>query len=314
MLPLVSALDREELDSFPHDVIQAELNNWQQILFYGDMDGFQNSGDKRHDHPDASSSSSLPNENRNRASVHQMTAPYFPAHGSPPQIPPETYNYLIHALLSLQGSASHPHPQNHPGTYPHTTQPSSLLQFTPPNYEWPPSPNGAQLMPGAPVVGSPSIFSSNAPVSLAPGVVPQNIASPSHLPIPPVSVPSDASPEQDPDQTEEGIPTTEDKRRRNTAASARFRIKKKQKTLNLERTVSDLTGRTEELEREAAELRRENGWLKEIVLLKGRKLAVGSQWASPAARDSQEENDRQRTESELESGEKRNEKGKAKES
>ncbi|KAJ7275412.1 PLC-like phosphodiesterase [Mycena haematopus] len=54
----------------------------------------------------------------------------------------------------------------------------------------------------------------------------------------------------------------DDKRRRNTAASARFRIKKKQKTLGLERTVSDLTGRAEELEREAADLRRENGWLK----------------------------------------------------
>jgi hypothetical protein len=73
----------------------------------------------------------------------------------------------------------------------------------------------------------------------------------------------------------------EDKRTRNTAASgaisvlepkgielkipspsARFRIKKKQKTLALERTVSDLTGRAEDLEREAADLRRENGWLK----------------------------------------------------
>ncbi|KAF8213469.1 hypothetical protein K438DRAFT_1804034 [Mycena galopus ATCC 62051] len=65
----------------------------------------------------------------------------------------------------------------------------------------------------------------------------------------------------------------EDKRRRNTAASARFRIKKKQKALGLERTVSDLTGRAEELEREAADLRRENGWLKEIVMLKGGRLA-----------------------------------------
>lgn len=53
---------------------------------------------------------------------------------------------------------------------------------------------------------------------------------------------------------------------------ARFRIKKKQRNLNLERTVSDLTGRAEELEREATELRRENGWLKEIVMLKGRTL------------------------------------------
>ncbi|EIM92802.1 uncharacterized protein STEHIDRAFT_34052, partial [Stereum hirsutum FP-91666 SS1] len=57
----------------------------------------------------------------------------------------------------------------------------------------------------------------------------------------------------------------EEKRRRNTAASARFRVKKKQKTHNLERTVSELTGRVDELEQEASDLRRENGWLKEIV-------------------------------------------------
>ncbi|KAJ6627969.1 hypothetical protein B0H10DRAFT_1992958 [Mycena sp. CBHHK59/15] len=71
----------------------------------------------------------------------------------------------------------------------------------------------------------------------------------------------------------EGSEEYEDKRRRNTAASARFRNKKKQRTLDLEKSVSDLTGRTEELEREASELRRENGWLKEIVMLKGGRLA-----------------------------------------
>ncbi|KAF9535473.1 hypothetical protein CPB83DRAFT_841811 [Crepidotus variabilis] len=68
---------------------------------------------------------------------------------------------------------------------------------------------------------------------------------------------------------------TEEKRRRNTAASARFRIKKKHKTITLERSVSDLTGRAEELEREVADLRRENGWLKEIVMLKGAQFQVG---------------------------------------
>lgn len=42
--------------------------------------------------------------------------------------------------------------------------------------------------------------------------------------------------------------------------------------MNLERTVSDLTSRATELEREVADLRRENGWLKEIVMLKGATL------------------------------------------
>ncbi|KIJ45610.1 hypothetical protein M422DRAFT_166226 [Sphaerobolus stellatus SS14] len=72
----------------------------------------------------------------------------------------------------------------------------------------------------------------------------------------------------------------EDKRQRNTAASARFRIKKKQKTLELERTVSDLTSRAAELEREATNLRRENSWLKEIVILKGRQNIASSQMAA----------------------------------
>ncbi|KAF8584512.1 hypothetical protein K439DRAFT_1294867, partial [Ramaria rubella] len=67
----------------------------------------------------------------------------------------------------------------------------------------------------------------------------------------------------------------EDKRQRNTAASARFRIKKKQKSLNLERTVSDLTSRAEELEKEATNLRRENTWLKEMVIMKGRQSRAG---------------------------------------
>lgn len=57
---------------------------------------------------------------------------------------------------------------------------------------------------------------------------------------------------------------------------ARFRIKKKQKTTNLERSVSDLSGRADELEREVQDLRRENGWLKEIVMLKGSRYAAAN--------------------------------------
>lgn len=58
--------------------------------------------------------------------------------------------------------------------------------------------------------------------------------------------------------------------------AARFRVKKKHKTLSLERSVTELTGRAEELEREAADLRRENGWLKEIVMLKGTRFAASN--------------------------------------
>ena len=94
----------------------------------------------------------------------------------------------------------------------------------------------------------------------------------------------------------DAISGAEDKRRRNTAASgklsinfareadrytqfltARFRIKKKHKTLALERSVADLEERAEDLEREAADLRRENGWLKEMLIMKGRRRNIKGQ-------------------------------------
>ncbi|KAF8184943.1 hypothetical protein K438DRAFT_1436340, partial [Mycena galopus ATCC 62051] len=58
----------------------------------------------------------------------------------------------------------------------------------------------------------------------------------------------------------------EDKRRRNTAASARFRLKKKEREAALETRAKELEGRVNELERECEGLRRENGWLKGLVV------------------------------------------------
>ncbi|KAI6109209.1 hypothetical protein EDD16DRAFT_1487473 [Pisolithus croceorrhizus] len=58
----------------------------------------------------------------------------------------------------------------------------------------------------------------------------------------------------------------EDKRRRNTAASARFRLKKKEREAALERRAKELEERVLELERECEGLRRENGWLKGLVV------------------------------------------------
>ena len=40
----------------------------------------------------------------------------------------------------------------------------------------------------------------------------------------------------------------------------------------MERTVTSLSHQVDELEREAADLRRENGWLKEIVMLRARRV------------------------------------------
>jgi len=58
----------------------------------------------------------------------------------------------------------------------------------------------------------------------------------------------------------------EDKRRRNTAASARFRLKKKEREAAMERNLKNLENRVVELEREAEGLRKENGWLRGLLV------------------------------------------------
>lgn len=63
-----------------------------------------------------------------------------------------------------------------------------------------------------------------------------------------------------------GVCAAEDKRRRNTAASARFRAKKKEREAALEKRSKELETRVNELERECESLRRENGWLKGLVV------------------------------------------------
>jgi hypothetical protein len=57
----------------------------------------------------------------------------------------------------------------------------------------------------------------------------------------------------------------EDKRRRNTAASARFRVKKKQREQALERNVKEINDRNSKLEAKVTQLEMENKWLKDLI-------------------------------------------------
>ncbi len=57
----------------------------------------------------------------------------------------------------------------------------------------------------------------------------------------------------------------EDKRRRNTAASARFRVKKKQREQALERTAKEQSDRAAALEARISHLEMENKWLKNLI-------------------------------------------------
>jgi hypothetical protein len=60
----------------------------------------------------------------------------------------------------------------------------------------------------------------------------------------------------------------EDKRRRNTAASARFRIKKKQREQALEKSAKEMTDKVTNLENKVAQLETENKWLKNLLVEK----------------------------------------------
>jgi len=72
--------------------------------------------------------------------------------------------------------------------------------------------------------------------------------------------------EPSPDSSASPVSQAEDKRRRNTAASARFRLKKKEREAALEKRAKELETKVNELEKECEGLRRENGWLKGLVV------------------------------------------------
>jgi hypothetical protein len=60
----------------------------------------------------------------------------------------------------------------------------------------------------------------------------------------------------------------EDKRRRNTAASARFRVKKKQREQALEKSAKEMSDKVTALENRINQLETENKWLKGLIMEK----------------------------------------------
>lgn len=69
------------------------------------------------------------------------------------------------------------------------------------------------------------------------------------------------------------VAAEEDKRRRNTAASARFRVKKKMREQTLEKTVKETTDKNTALEARVTALELENQWLKNLITEKNGKSA-----------------------------------------
>ena len=74
-----------------------------------------------------------------------------------------------------------------------------------------------------------------------------------------------ASPRQVSPEQQSRLAAEEDKRRRNTAASARFRVKKKQREQALERTVKEVNDKNTALEARINQLEIENQWLKNLI-------------------------------------------------
>ncbi|KAI9319242.1 hypothetical protein BX666DRAFT_1817447, partial [Dichotomocladium elegans] len=66
----------------------------------------------------------------------------------------------------------------------------------------------------------------------------------------------------------EQIAAEEDKRRRNTAASARFRIKKKMREQAMEQTVQEMKSKADYLQERVFELEQEVKWLRSLLLEK----------------------------------------------
>ncbi|KAJ5556826.1 hypothetical protein N7494_000741 [Penicillium frequentans] len=122
-----------------------------------------------------------------------------------------------------------------------------------------------------PAVPSPT----TAPAPAVPMQVPQNVAPAPIQNVSPVS-PAAAGPKRKHTQktpqvtTEEvlGNAAEEDKRRRNTAASARFRVKKKMREQALERTVKDTNEKNSALEARVSQLELENHWLRGLIMEK----------------------------------------------
>ncbi|KAI8149475.1 hypothetical protein BJV82DRAFT_588197 [Fennellomyces sp. T-0311] len=77
-----------------------------------------------------------------------------------------------------------------------------------------------------------------------------------------------SQPETMPQQLPAQKLTKDDKRKRNTAASARFRVKKKMREQALQRTAYEMTEKSKRLEAHIQDLEREIKWLKALVVEK----------------------------------------------
>ncbi|KAI9923986.1 hypothetical protein ASPWEDRAFT_251705 [Aspergillus wentii DTO 134E9] len=135
---------------------------------------------------------------------------------------------------------------------------------------------GLPSIPSGPINANPAANQSSpiaAPQSAAPTPASSNSApTPMPAPAPKRRQSSKASP-LDVEEVSK-IAAEEDKRRRNTAASARFRVKKKMREQSLEKTVKETTDKNNALEARVTQLELENSWLKNLITEKNGSLSL----------------------------------------
>lgn len=117
---------------------------------------------------------------------------------------------------------------------------------------------------------NPAHFANPAPQFDMDPLSPSSVASPSSGHSPNGSKRKASLVDSTPLNIEEAsrLAAEEDKRRRNTAASARFRIKKKQREQALERSAKEMTEKVNSLESRINQLEMENKWLKNLIVEK----------------------------------------------
>ncbi|RUS22190.1 hypothetical protein BC937DRAFT_90046 [Endogone sp. FLAS-F59071] len=141
-------------------------------------------------------------------------------------------------------------------------------------------PNGPLLLAkqSVPNVTHPYMTVSTLSAAAAPGKRRHGSIDPTMLASNPSPPPEQTgSPESDDDGSIEldaasKFAAEEDKRRRNTAASARFRIKKKQREQALERTAREMSEKAGALETRVRELEMEVKWLRGLIVEKDSRL------------------------------------------
>ncbi|KAL3459270.1 hypothetical protein BJX64DRAFT_206297 [Aspergillus heterothallicus] len=155
----------------------------------------------------------------------------------------------MHNQMPVQNARFHAMPQQHQAQAP------AAVSRMPVNQSSPTSPTTSS--PSQPSITAPSPSTATSPTAAAPAPKRKNTQK-----TPTLSVEEVAR-----------VAAEEDKRRRNTAASARFRVKKKMREQALEKTVKETTEKNAALEARVTALELENQWLKNLITEKNGKSA-----------------------------------------